>query len=98
MPSKKPAKPKEPPTKATVDPLIERGERAQRKARQTIQQTHDIEEAERQGKLMTKPPSKPGPAPELFKIEEDLTFAQAVKRATLKKKPATGWPKMARGE
>lgn len=75
------------------DPVIERGEQAQRKACQTIEQTHAIEEAEQKRKL----PTKPGPAPELFKIDEDLTFEQAVKRATLKKKPATGWPKMGRG-
>jgi len=39
-----------------------------------------------------KPATKPGPAPELFKIDGE-TFASAVKKSLAKKKPAGGWPK-----
>ena len=37
-------------------------------------------------------PSKPGPAAELFKIE-NMPFKAAIKKSFQKKKPAGGWPK-----
>jgi hypothetical protein len=35
---------------------------------------------------------KPGPKPDLYKIE-GMTWQDAVKRSLQKKKPAGGWPK-----
>jgi hypothetical protein len=45
----------------------------------------------------TKAPSKPGPAPELFKIE-GMSWQDAIKKSLTKEKPPGGWPKMGRGE
>ena len=44
----------------------------------------------------TKATSKPGPAPELFKIE-GMSRQDAIKKSLTKKKPPGGWPKMGRG-
>ena len=38
------------------------------------------------------PKAKPGPKPDLYKIE-GMTWQQAVKKSFTKKKPPGGWPK-----
>ena len=47
-------------------------------------------------KAASKPTAKPGPKPELFRIE-GMTWQEAIKKSLQKPKPPGGWPKMGRG-
>lgn len=87
---KKPAKPKKPPTKAASAQAKREARIAAKKAQQASLSTQKLLGYTRVRPLIERPRettrTKPGPAPELFKIE-GMSWQDAIKKSLTKKKP-----------